>query len=579
MITYAGLEPITDNSNTTDRVITGTFTDNTMVITQDSGTGWITVESSDSTPSFETVSFALPSASLTIRGGLGDDEISFGTNLSTSGVDLVIESERIVVSNVTIDTGSGSLTLAAEDDGSGLLGWLATQVAGIVSLDSATYTHLAGVTGFISGIAAPIDVFIADAEVEVLNATLSGATVSVSAAASVNATSTFPVIGMLGVGSMATVAVDNSNLTSTSGDLTVASSSTVTTLVTPNGLGLSVLDAAGAVNVTADNTLNVTSRAKGTAGSGTNASGTPSAAGSVALTVLVSTNDAHIDTNDTINTADALADQTVGPVQYSNPDVSVPSVASSTVAYVADGAIVNTKGNVTIGADSFASVVSVAGAISGSGSISDATVMPNVRAYIGGSVNVTVPGNVLVTAHSEGDAEADANAENYGGVAVGITDADAWVKSNVKAYAGNSAHVSSTGGTITIKAAHNTDLSGAVIANRDADAYANATGGGFVSVQSATTWAKANADVRAYTGNSANLNGSGDVTVRAWASSDATASSNGSSLGVVGIGATDAKAYAGSSGTYIKAYLGDSSITAGDDVIVNLEAQATAGGI
>lgn len=409
MITYAGLEPITDNSNTTDRVITGTFTDNTMVITQDSGTGWITVESSDSTPSFETVSFALPSASLTIRGGLGDDEISFGTNLSTSGVDLVIESERIVVSNVTIDTGSGSLTLAAEDDGSGLLGWLATQVAGIVSLDSATYTHLAGVTGFISRIAAPIDVFIADAEVEVLNATLSGATVSVSAAASVNATSTFPVIGMLGVGSMARVAVDNSNLTSTSGDLTVASSSTVTTLVTPNGLGLPVLDAAGAVNVTADNTVNVTSRAKGTAGSGTNASGTPSAAGSVALTVLVSTNDAHIDTNGTINTADALADQTVGPVQYSNPDVSVPSVASSTVAYVADGAIVNTKGNVTIGADSFTSVVSVAGAISTGGSVGG-----SATAIVRTQVTRASIGNADVTADSTAGASLLAGRTIYG---------------------------------------------------------------------------------------------------------------------------------------------------------------------
>ena len=70
VIRYFGLEPIIDNSNTPDRVFTGTVgADHIRLI--DAGTGKLTIESVNGT--FESITFLRPSATLTIGGGGGDD--------------------------------------------------------------------------------------------------------------------------------------------------------------------------------------------------------------------------------------------------------------------------------------------------------------------------------------------------------------------------------------------------------------------------------------------------------------------------------------------------------------------------
>ncbi|HNH35166.1 MAG TPA: OmpA family protein, partial [Rhodocyclaceae bacterium] len=71
-IQYAGLEPIVDNSNTTNRVFTGTAGADQIKLRAAAG-GQLAIESLTST--FETVIFAIPSASLTIDAGGGDDVI------------------------------------------------------------------------------------------------------------------------------------------------------------------------------------------------------------------------------------------------------------------------------------------------------------------------------------------------------------------------------------------------------------------------------------------------------------------------------------------------------------------------
>ena len=72
VIRYLGLEPIIDNSNTTNRVFTGTAGDDQIRLKQ-GPSGQFTIESQSGT--FESITFAAPSTSLTLDAGAGDDVI------------------------------------------------------------------------------------------------------------------------------------------------------------------------------------------------------------------------------------------------------------------------------------------------------------------------------------------------------------------------------------------------------------------------------------------------------------------------------------------------------------------------
>ena len=128
---YAGLEPISDNMSATDREITtGPLTDNARL--SESG-GNLTLQSLDLIPTFESLTFARPTHSLTIdlggdlglpmsadkldiqalsmdaslivNGGDGRDEVTVSGNLTLPGKDLTINAEKITVDpGVTIST-------------------------------------------------------------------------------------------------------------------------------------------------------------------------------------------------------------------------------------------------------------------------------------------------------------------------------------------------------------------------------------------------------------------------------------------------------------------------------------------
>ena len=70
LIRFFGLEPIIDNADTADRVFTGTAGADHIRL-KDAGAGSLTIESLNGT--FESITFARPSSSLTIEGGDGDD--------------------------------------------------------------------------------------------------------------------------------------------------------------------------------------------------------------------------------------------------------------------------------------------------------------------------------------------------------------------------------------------------------------------------------------------------------------------------------------------------------------------------
>ena len=139
VITYSGMEPLTDNSDSANRVFTGTAAaDQVRVYRPEPGK--TTVESNNG--SFESVTFADPTESLTIEldsgddtvslgvlngfvahltveGGDGDDRVSVDDALSLPGHNLKLAAESITVaSDVTISTvgvggPSGNITFEA----------------------------------------------------------------------------------------------------------------------------------------------------------------------------------------------------------------------------------------------------------------------------------------------------------------------------------------------------------------------------------------------------------------------------------------------------------------------------------
>lgn len=162
-ISYAGLEPIVDGTATVARVVTGTSGADTITVTS-LGTGEIVVSSD----TFETITFAAPSGSLTIGaeggddhviiehldldavlvvgGGDGADEISVTGSVSLPAHDLALDAETISVeAGAAISTSDGatrgSITFTAAATGEGVLG-----LPGLTSADASAAIVVDGAT-------------------------------------------------------------------------------------------------------------------------------------------------------------------------------------------------------------------------------------------------------------------------------------------------------------------------------------------------------------------------------------------------------------------------------------------------
>ena len=140
LIAYFGLEPIIDNSDTTDRVFTGTAGEDRIRL-RDEGSGQLTIEAQNGT--FESVTFSVPGATLTIDAGAGDDVIT---------LELIdIGPTPIIV----IDGGAGTDRLEADRDSDLILSDTTfgsdTESIGLVSIEQArlsgTALDSAGFTG------------------------------------------------------------------------------------------------------------------------------------------------------------------------------------------------------------------------------------------------------------------------------------------------------------------------------------------------------------------------------------------------------------------------------------------------
>jgi pimeloyl-ACP methyl ester carboxylesterase len=128
VIYYTGLEPITDNTATTDRVFTiNTSGDQQIRIIDDTAAGFITIDS-NGTGGFESVTFPNPTSSLTINAGDGNDTITIDVLDSGFAVPIIVNGglgdDRLVIHDgttigVTFNGGDGTDAIVNQAGASG----------------------------------------------------------------------------------------------------------------------------------------------------------------------------------------------------------------------------------------------------------------------------------------------------------------------------------------------------------------------------------------------------------------------------------------------------------------------------
>ncbi len=135
VITFTGLEPITDNLSATDRVFTFNGGDETIIVTDSTASDGKTMI--DSTLS-ESVYFANPTGSLTINAGTGNDTVTITSVDAAYTASLTINGDAstdTVNLNGTITFASGkNLIVNAESVTTGASANLTTSGAGVITL-------------------------------------------------------------------------------------------------------------------------------------------------------------------------------------------------------------------------------------------------------------------------------------------------------------------------------------------------------------------------------------------------------------------------------------------------------------
>jgi len=501
-LNYDGLEPITDNSNTTNRVVTTSGDADTATLTQD-GTSLTLATTAGFVPTFESITFNLPSTSLTvnlggdqgvpfynkdtltvgtldlgnlaliINGEDGNDEVTFAGNV-TAGT-IVVNAESITV-NSTINAGVLTFTAEVEEDGSVPL---ASNYLGLyVVADSGALIDLTGATLNVAGAV-------------MLTAT---STFDINADPAVFGTNVFALAGLAVLGS-AEIKVHNTQLTAGSllahskvdvgytlvddADANAADNVETDAAVTIVYLeteartvvsGNANLQVSGNVSLKAETLANVNATADGGTDSG-------NIGATLALTIVNLTTEAEVTGSSTINATGPGADVTVQAIETA----TVVADATSTAGGASEGDGSNRSQQRLDNPDKDANTndkvktadgdVNFAGAIALSFFTSSTTALIDTTGSVsaGGSVDVSAQATENVTTSADGSNTGSGAATGVGiAVAFSLTDsttsagiggptlidAGDGVSVSAELAAGNSYTVSATSG-----AGESTDLS------------------------------------------------------------------------------------------------------------------------
>ncbi len=255
--------------------------------------------------------------------------------------------------------------------------------------------------------------------------------------------------------------------------------------------------------------------------------------------------------------ADALAIGALAGVGASLPTAT----ANGTTLSHLDG-VVTAGASLAISATGYSNASATAEA-SGGGLISaqlplaSATASPIISAYKGGSGNVTVSGDVGISAVSDSAASAAGSTIGIGAISVGVLQALAYSSPTVDAHI--------DGGTIraqdiTLTAKHDYDTS------RTVSASSEGTSGGLFAIQGATPTADSEASVYSYVASGATLIAGNNITINSLSNANTSASNNGLTVGLVAVGAMSATATTSGLTT---AFIDASRVSAGNDITIN----------
>ena len=196
----------------------------------------------------------------------------------------------------------------------------------------------------------------------------------------------------------------------------------------------------------------------------------------------------------------------------------------------------------TASADTFAIAVGIG---AGSANVADAEITPSIQASLGSGSQVLVGQNILVEAASHEEATASDFGVDAGGLAVGVTLADATMSPTVKAFIDRGAQVTASNGFVTVQATHDT-LNGAQSTGSASGVSAGTGEGANITATSAAL-------IDSYIGSGATVDAGGTVTVDAASTNLTGANANTLSVGVIlNVGAIFATATAGG---HVNAYV------------------------
>jgi hypothetical protein len=411
LLRYAGLEPIFDNVSATDRVIrTSNLTDNARLT--DDGT-LLTLASTDVVPTFESITFAKPTNSLTIDlgGDLGIPVLSDTDRLEIQalslGADLIVNGEggkdEVTISG-NLALGSNPLTINAEAI---IVNPGVAIAAGDIVLNA---------VASVGSVGTPDTLPLADvaASIDIDGATLMGNNVSLLASASLvsNVTNPLPAIpaATLVANVSAQIDVRGNTLITATGAFTADAASNVDATILANAATAPVV---GEVAI-ASPVINTTARS--------GLRGATSVSAAEAVSIHAATNTLVSATADGITAATAVGTTTAVPVvvvtteAFLDDGASVTDSSSLSIHAEATGALATLSNSTPLGAAvppttlATLGIATAAGPQTEAAAIAVTTLTSTTRAYADTTGVLVTTGALTLLAESAFDVDTTANA-------------------------------------------------------------------------------------------------------------------------------------------------------------------------
>ena len=269
-----------------------------------------------------------------------------------------------------------------------------------------------------------------------------------------------------------------------------------------------------------------------------------------------STTKAYLGSNVTVNQANVIkinADRQVDLYSEAKSgtlgQIAVgASIAKTTIngtaeSYIGDNASIGQDTSKTVGSIDIAASSTItgnsktkagsAGILSGNGSDARTTVAPTIRAYIGDNALIDVDNSININATTKIKSIADALGGSFGGIAVGVSIAEAKANPTIETYIGDDADIEAK--EVILSISHNSGISDM------AKAYADTSAGALIGGNGSLTLASINSTINSYIGQDAQITTTDNVSLTVNSYNAAQSNSSGRAYGLIAGGYTKAE--------------------------------------